>query len=135
MFTQIYHFALKVLYSCKGDKDDNTNQDQLKLVKKTCQGQQACQICASREFFGNFECPETEDEKMVLFLEYSCVGGTDRTTTKAPKCDDTEPPSGPPSPSGPPTSPGGRQKQLDVRGCGGWIYLDCNGGSLKIYKV
>ena len=122
-----------MLYSC--EKSDDGNQDQLDLVKKTCQSEEACRIDSSRDFFGDDECPGTEDGEMALWLMYSCVGGTDRTTTKAPKCDDTEPPSGAPSPSGPPTSPGGRQKQLDVRGCGGWIYLDCNGGSLKIYKV
>ena len=122
-----------MLYSC--EKSDDGNQDQLDLVKKTCQSEEACRIDASRDFFGDDECPGTEDGEMALWLMYSCVGGTDRTETKAPKCDDTEPPSGPPSPSGPPTSPGGKQKQLDVRGCGGWIYLDCSGGSLKIYKV
>ena len=122
-----------MLYSC--EKSDDGNQDQMDLVKKTCQSEEACRIDASRDFFGDDECPGTEDGKMALWLMYSCVGGTDRTTTRAPKCDDTEPPSGPPSPSGPPTGPGGKQKQLDVRGCGGWIYLDCNGGSLKIYKV
>ena len=28
-----------------------------------------------------------------------------------------------------------QQKQLDVRGCGGWIKLNCDGGSLDIQKV
>ena len=113
---------------------DESNEKQLKLVKKTCQGQQACQLDATRQFFGNDECPGTEDEKMALWLEYSCVGGTDRTTTRAPICNGIEPPSGP---SPPPVVPckGGKRKQLDVRGCGGWINLDCKGGCLNIRKV
>ena len=83
-----YHYALKVLYSCSNR--DESNRDQFKLVKTTCQGQQACQLDAIREFFGNDECPGTEDAKMTLWLEYSCVGGTDRTTTRAPQCDGTD---------------------------------------------
>ena len=78
-------YVVKVVYSCK--KGDDNNKDQNTLVKKSCQGQQACQIDANRKFFGDNECPDTEDGKMALFLEYSCVGGIDRTTTKAPKCD------------------------------------------------
>ena len=129
-----YHYALKVLYSCSNR--DESNRDQFKLVKTTCQGQQACQLDAIREFFGNDECPGTEDAKMTLWLEYSCVGGTDRTTTRAPICNGIEPPSGPPI-TGPGKDPckGGERKQLDVRGCGGWINLDCKGGCLNIRKV
>ena len=73
-----YQFLLKVLYSCS--MRDESNKEQLKLVKKTCQGYEACQLDATRQYFGNDECPGTEDEKMALWLEYSCVGGTDRTT-------------------------------------------------------
>ena len=125
-------FSLKVLYSCS--MRDESNKEQLKLVKKTCQGFEACQLDATRQYFGNDECPGTEDEKMALWLEYSCVGGTDRTTTRAPICNGIEPPSGPPTG---PVFPckGGKRKQLDVRGCGGWINLDCKGGCLNIRKV
>ena len=73
-----YLFSLKVLYSCS--MRDESNKEQLELVKKTCQGFEACQLDATRQYFGNDECPGTEDEKMALWLEYSCVGGTDRTT-------------------------------------------------------
>ena len=142
MFLKSYS-ALKVLYSCT--KAGKGNEDQLDLVKEACESKETCQIDASRDFFGDDECPGTEDGKMALWLMYSCVGGTDRTKTKAPKCDDTEPPFGPPSgpPSGPPTGPPsecpgppiGGKKQLDVRGCGGWINLDCIRGCLNIHKV
>ena len=110
---------------------DESNKDQLALVQGACQEQHACQLDASRGFFGKDECPGTEDEKMALWLEYSCVGGTDRTTTNAPKCKSIEPPSGPP----PTKCKGGKREQLDVRGCGGWINLDCRGGCLNIRKV
>ena len=57
---------------------------------------------------------------MSLWLVYSCNrGGTDKTTSYQPECDDND----------------GEQKQLDVRGCGGWIKLNCDGGSLDIQKV
>ena len=71
---------------------------------------------------------------MALWLEYSCVGGTDRTTTRAPICNGIEPPSGPPTGPALPCK-GGKRIQLDVRGCGGWINLDCKGGCLNIRKV
>ena len=30
---------------------------------------------------------------------------------------------------------GGKKKQLDIPGCGGWVQLDCPGGCLAIDKV
>ena len=30
---------------------------------------------------------------------------------------------------------GGKKKQLDIPGCGGWVQLDCHGGCLAIDKV
>ena len=32
-------------------------------------------------------------------------------------------------------SVGGKRKQLDIPGCGGWVKLDCPGGCLTIEKV
>ena len=127
-----------MLYSCKAS---GTNQEQFELVKKDCQGKEACQIDVSREFFGDEECPGTDDAKMSLWLIYSCDGGgTDRTKSNKPNCDGTDvtttltPP--------PPTTGNcngndkkGKKKQLDVPGCGGWVAPECNGGCLNIYKV
>ena len=61
------------------------------MVNKDCQKREACQVDVSREFFGYEECPQTEDALMSLWLVYSCDGGgTDRTKSKNPKCDNDE---------------------------------------------
>ena len=83
---------LKVLYSCNEKKEPN--QKQVALVKKDCQNQETCQINASREFFGNSQCPGTDDAEMLLWLIYSCDGGgSDKTTFRSPKCDNGTTPS------------------------------------------
>ena len=97
-----------------------SNPDQLSLISKKCEKTNSCRIEASRDFFGDSECTGTEDAKMSLWLVYSCNrGGTDKTTSYQPECDDND----------------GEQKQLDVRGCGAWLKLNCDGGSLDIQKV
>ena len=114
-----------MLYSCVEKKE--TNQNQLALVKKQCQNEETCQIEASREFFVDSECSGTKDADMELWLIYSCNGGgSDKTTTHVhyicshrPSCDTGT----------------GKMTQLAVRGCGGWVKLDCCGGSLNIHKV
>ena len=63
------------------------NQEQLHLVQKFCQNKQNCQIDVSRQFFGNSQCPGTDDAGMNLWLSYSCDGGTDLTKIHKPKCD------------------------------------------------
>ena len=113
-----------MLYSCK--QKEETNQKQLALVKKDCQNKEACQIKASREFFGNSECPGTEDAEMALWLIYSCDGGgSDKTTShngtcSTGSCNELEQ---------------GEVKQVEVAGCGGWVKLDCDGGCINILKV
>ena len=74
-----------MLYSCK---EADGNQEQLKLVRRFCENKEECRIDVSREFFGNFECPETDSGKMKLWLVYSCAGGgNDVTKINAPVCD------------------------------------------------
>ena len=77
-----------MLYSCEAaDFPNDTKKEQLELVEENCQEKEACQIDVSREYFGDTECPGTEDEKMSLWLTYSCDGGgTDRTTVNNPRC-------------------------------------------------
>ena len=74
-----------MLYSCK---EADGNQEQLKLVRRFCENKEECRIDVSREFFGNFECPETDSGKMKLWLVYSCNGGgSDKTTINNGTCD------------------------------------------------
>ena len=76
-----------MLYSCEAQSVVKLNQ--LELVKNDCQGKEGCKIEASREYFGDSECPGTDDAKMSLLLIYSCDGGgTDRTMLFKPNCDD-----------------------------------------------
>ena len=73
-----------MLYSCEAQLN---NVEQLLLVQKFCQYRQNCLIEVSRQFFGNSECPGTDDAGMNLWLSYSCDGGTDLTRIHKPKCD------------------------------------------------
>ena len=142
-----------MLYSCKDFPNfpNETNREQLELVEENCQEKETCQIDVSREYFNETECRGTEDEKMRLWLTYSCESdgtdeqlGTDRTTTSNNTCDGynqttttpqttssttTTPKT--PTPTPPTTPP---PTQLCVGG-GGWVNLDCNGGSLSIHQV
>ena len=75
-----------MLYSCEAQLN---NVEQLLLVQKFCQYRQNCLIEVSRQFFGNSECPGTDDAGMNLWLSYSCDGGTDLTRIYKPKCTTT----------------------------------------------
>ena len=124
-----------MLYSCNASE---TNQEQFDLVKKDCHGNEACQIDVSREYFGDEECPDTEDAEMTLWLIYSCDGGgTDRTKSNKLVTDPTSDPCDTGTGTGTGACAGneGTKEQVDVRGCGGWVNLDCNGGCLSIHKV
>ena len=72
------HFSssvFKVLYICDSKVDRNIdNQEQLKLVQKDCQGKEHCLIEANRKYFGNSECPGTDEKKMRLWVGSSCEG-------------------------------------------------------------
>ena len=129
--------VFKVLFGCGPANQKIVNQDQFKLVKKDCQGKTACKVDASRKYFGNSECPGTDEKKMRLWVGSSCEGKVAATNTRGhndkvarlysrgysgkPECN---------SPSHDDII-----NQLDVRGCGGWVKLNCSGGSLNILKV
>ena len=134
-----------MLYSCK---EADGNQEQLKLVRELCQNKEECRIDATREFFGNFECPGTDAKDMRFWLEYSCGGGgNDVTKTNEPECDDDLVTPTPPSPSTTPPSPSttpstgkcthdepGVQILQVVPGCSG-IDVVCDGGCIDVHKV
>ena len=115
------NFSPKVLYSCR---EAGNNQRQMTLDKKVCQNQERCRIEVSREFFGNGECPGTNNANMKLWLVYSCHGGTDRTTSHNPDCD-----------KGGGCSDPGEKHHLKIPRWGGKANLFCNGGSISIYLV
>ena len=115
----------KILYSCKEQKVSNA--EQLQKVKSLCDKEEECSVQASRETFGNKECPDSPDSKMLMWIIYSCDGGEDRTKITGPKT----------CPTGIEKSCGkeGPMVQHDVVGCGGRIDMKCIGGCLKILKV
>ena len=118
-----------MLYSCV--EKNEPNQEQLALVKKDCQNEETCQINASREFFGNSQCPGTDDAQMLLWLIYSCDGGgSDKTTFHTPKCNNNTGGCG-----GKDNAHQGEMTQVDIPGCGGWAKIDCSGGCINIVKV
>ena len=116
------HLSPKVLYSCR---EAGNNPRQRTLVKKVCQNQERCRIEVSREFFGDSECPGSNDASMKLWLVYSCHGGTDRTTSHTPDCDY----------GGGGCIDPGEKHHLKIPGCGGRANLLCIGGTIFIYKV
>ena len=132
-----------MLYSCKEKKA--TNEKQLALVKKHCRNKDACQIEVTRDFFGNSECPGTDDADMNLWLIYSCNdGGSDKTTSHKPKCDgsdDTTTTTTTLVPPKPPTTGKcdqfavGKMIQMDLPGCGGSADIVCTDGCINVHKV
>ena len=107
-----------------------------------CKHSNACRIEASREFFGNSECPGTDDAEMTLLMVYSCDGGTDKSSSYKPNCKpEPEPEIGGNAgitDNGACTGVDvkqGEMKQVDIPGCGGWVNLDCTGGCINIVKV
>ena len=73
----------KTLYSCK--MRDQSSPEQLKKVSSLCDTKEKCTVQASREMFGNHECPGTPDSDMKLWINYSCDGGQDGTRITGPK--------------------------------------------------
>ena len=129
----------QVNYSCK-EKSENTvggtNQKQMRVMQEKCKHSNACRIEASRDFFGDSECPGTDDAEMTLWLVYSCNGDSDKSSSHKPTC---KPGTG--------TGTGtdacsaeqsdveqGEMTQVDIPGCGGWVNIDCNGGCINICK-
>ena len=73
----------KTLYSCK--QENVSNENQLKKVRSLCDKKQSCRLEASRDFFGNTECPGAPDRKMALWVAYSCNEGEDKTKLTGPE--------------------------------------------------
>ena len=73
----------KTLYSCK--IRNQSSPDQLKKVSDLCDTKEKCAVQASREMFGDHECPGTPDSDMKLWITYSCDGGQDGTRRTGPK--------------------------------------------------
>ena len=110
----------KVLYACKRAP---TNQAQLKVVEKLCQGKEECNVKPGEKLFGKVACKEST-QSPLMWIVYSCDGGTDETRTKIPKggnkCTGKQQ---------------GPMKQEDIPGIVGWVDLKCVGGCLTIHKV
>ena len=68
----------KILYSCKAR--DQSEPTQLKTVKDLCEDKDICEVTATREMFGDEECPDVPDRDMNLWAIYRCNGGEDFTT-------------------------------------------------------
>ena len=78
----------QLLYSCKEQK--TSNREQLRKVRALCRKKENCRVEASRDFFGNTECPDSPDRDMVMWIVYSCNGGKDETKLTGPdKCPGT----------------------------------------------
>ena len=128
-----------MLYSCylPYSKEADGNQEQLKLVRRLCKNKEECRVDVSREFFGNFECPETDAGNMELRLAYSCAGGgNDATKINAPVCDgddDLDKPT--PSTGTCDHDDPGEKHQVDVPGCGGSIDIVFDGGCIDVHEV
>ena len=75
-----------MLYSCTAGEN---NEEQMALVKNSCEKRDECRIEASREFFGRSECTAAGDPNMSLWLVYSCDGGTDGTKIDYSKCNES----------------------------------------------
>ena len=109
----------------------------MKLVRRLCKNKEECRVDVSREFFGNFECPDTDAGNMELRLAYSCAGGgNDATKINAPVCDgddDLDKPT--PSTGTCDHDDPGEKHQVDVPGCGGSIDIVCDGGCIDVHEV
>ena len=79
-------------------------------------------VSASRQTFGDEECPDAEDYKMSMWIVYRCDGGEDNTRrTGVKECNKC--------------GKEGEMIQKDVPGCGGKLRMACKGGCLKILKL
>ena len=104
-----------------------SNPTQTQIVKDKCKNTNACRIEATREYFGNSECPGTDDDEMTLWMVYTCRGGSNKSSIHKPICN-------PDGGCGANVTQG-EMKQLDIPGCGGWAKIECSGGCINIVKV
>jgi hypothetical protein len=111
---------LQVIYSC--EDQSSANPEQLLKVQERCEEKESCMVSASRQTFGDEECPDAEDYEMSMWIVYRCDGGVDKTkrtgVKECKKCGKE-----------------GKMVQKDVLGCGGKISMSCKGGCLKVLKV
>ena len=73
----------KTLYACKMRAESSA--EQLEKVSALCGGKEECAVNATRDMFGNKECPGSPDSDMNLWITYSCDGGHDETRITGPK--------------------------------------------------
>ena len=74
---------LKTLYSC--ERKEVSIEEQLEIVQDLCEEKEECTVEASREVFGNSECPDSADRDMNLWVTYRCDGGEDETQVTGPR--------------------------------------------------
>ena len=55
---------------------------QLKQLTDFCAEKESCSIEATRDTFGDEECPGEPDENMYLWLTYRCIGNKVKDNTK-----------------------------------------------------
>ena len=108
-------------------------------MKGRCENKRRCQIVANRRTFGYDECSNTDEEKMYLWIVYSCDCGTDSSTTRKPRCvkliSTTPRPTTTTRPPGGECNDPGEEHNLRIPGCGGKVSLVCDGGTISILQV
>ena len=91
----------QVRYTCRTkDSTPEPSIEQAAVVKKLCKEDRCDTITPGRDLFGDTECPGknlvlispsciypgVNDESMLMWIIYSCEGGTDETKTNIPTC-------------------------------------------------
>ena len=72
--------VLKALYSCQ--MRASSDPKHLTIVHRVCGNREACTVEATRETFGDEECPGEAKENMYLWITYRCKGNNFKDKTK-----------------------------------------------------